>query len=167
MEHAEAVEALKKLYKLFPNVKVCTSNHTSRPFRKAFEHGLPKVFIKDYRDFMQAPKGWQWADSWEVDGTLFLHGEGFSGQNGALKAAQGHRQSVVIGHLHSFGGVTYSASKNDLIFGMNVGCLINPRSYAFKYGKFLVNRPTLGCGVVLDGKQAIFVPMDLGFKQRR
>lgn len=167
MEHAEAVEALKKLYKLFPNVKVTTSNHTSRPFRKAFEHGIPKAFIRDYRDFMSAPKGWEWKDEWEIDGVLYVHGEAFSGQNAALTAAKEHRQSVVIGHIHSFGGVSYTASRNDLIFGLNVGCLIDVPAYAFRYGRHFPKKPTIGCGVVLDGKQAIFVPMDLGFKQRR
>lgn len=98
---------------------------------------------------------------------MYIHGEGFSGQNGAITAAKSHRQSVVLGHLHTFGGVTYSASRNDLIFGLNVGCLIDTHAYAFRYGKFLANRPTLGCGVVIDGKQAIFVPMDLGFKPRK
>src|SRR5271166_3873903 len=36
-----AVEALKPLYKLFPKVSVCTSNHTARIFRKASKQGLP------------------------------------------------------------------------------------------------------------------------------
>lgn len=167
MEHAEAIDELQKLYKLFPNVNVCVSNHTARPFRKALEHGIPKAFIRDYEDFMKAPKGWKWADHWEIDGVLYIHGEGFSGQNGAITAASKHRQSVVIGHIHSFGGVHYSASRNDLIFGLNSGCLIDFKAYSFNYARSGANRPTLGCGVVIDGKEALFVPLNLGFKQRK
>ena len=38
-------------------------------------------------------------------------------------------------------------------------------AYAFAYGKQFPKKPTLGCGVVLDGgRTAIFIPMDLGSK---
>src|SRR5277367_2169726 len=32
-----AIEHLQDFYKLFPNAKICTSNHTSRPYRQAFK----------------------------------------------------------------------------------------------------------------------------------
>ena len=79
-----------------------------------------------------------------------------------------NRQSTVIGHCHSFGGVNYMASRNDLIFGMNVGCGIDVDAMAFSYGKNFPKKPTLGCGVVLDGgRTAIFIPMDLGSRITR
>jgi len=70
---------------------------------------------------------------------------------------------TVVGHSHSFGGVSYLASRNDIIFGLNVGCGIDVDHMAFSYGKNFPKKPTLGCGVVLDqGRTGIFVPMDLG-----
>ena len=42
---------------------------------------------------------------------------------------------------------------------MNVGCGIDIDAYAFAYGKYDKNRPTLGCGIVFDSGNAIFVPM--------
>ena len=160
-EFKQAIAFMKKLYKAFPKVKVCVSNHTMRPFKKASDAGLPSVFLKSYREFLQAPKTWEWRDEWEIDGILFIHGMGFSGQNGHVKAAEKHRQSTVIGHIHSSAGINYlNNRKNHLIFGFNVGCLIDLKSYAFNYGKNFPNKPTLGCGVIINGKP-IFVPMIL------
>jgi len=130
----------------------------------ALHAGIPKAFIREYREFMQAPKDWVWRDWWEIDGVMYFHGEGFSGQAGALKCANQNRKSSVIGHLHSFGGVQWSASMNDLIFGMNVGCLIDEKAYSFRYAKNIMHKPTLGCGVVKDGTLAAFVPMDAYLK---
>lgn len=157
-EYKEMLDHLKPIYKMFPNVKVCTSNHTARPFRKAFKHGIPKAFIRSYAEFMKAPKGWKWADSWEIDGVIYEHGEGFSGREGAIKSAQGNMQSTVIGHIHSFAGIQFSANAKHLIFGMNAGCLIDSSAYAFAYGKKMKVKPILGCGIVKDGVPT-FIPM--------
>jgi hypothetical protein len=153
-----ALEDMKKIYKLFPNVKACTSNHTDRPLRRAFKIGLPKAFLRTYKEFLNAPKGWEWANKWIIDGVVYEHGEGRSGVLGAYKAAMGNGRSTVIGHLHSFAGILYNADPEKLIFGMNVGCLIDKDKYAFNYGKNMVNKPILGCGLVIKG-HPIFIPM--------
>lgn len=161
-----AYENLQKWYKTFPEVKVCVGNHSALHRRKAKTHGLPERFIKTYEEAWGAPGGWKWALQWEIDDVLYTHGTGSSGQNGAINRARDNRQSTVIGHIHSFGGVLYSASDKDLIFGLNVGCGIDIRSYAMEYGKDFAKRPTLGCGVVLDGGRiGLFVPMSLGTKK--
>ncbi len=157
-----AKKALKLLYKITPRVSVCESNHTDRPFRKAFSHGIPRAFMRAYAEFLEAPKGWRWAPRWVFDGVQYIHGEGFSGKDAHIKAALTHRQSTVIGHVHSFAGVQYSATSQDLLFGMNSGCLIDRDAYSFRYGASLVNKPILGIGLVEDGRHAHFVPMDLG-----
>jgi hypothetical protein len=159
-ELKKALKDLQKLYKVFPDVKVCTSNHTARPFRRAYKYGIPRAYMKDYKEFLQAPKGWQWSDYWEIEGILFEHGEGFTGAQGAIKAAEGNAQSTVIGHIHSFAGIMWSANPRQLIFGMNVGCLIDRDSYAFAYGAKIKHKPILGCGVIVDGVPFI-VPMTL------
>lgn len=157
-ELKECIKKLKNWYGEFPEMKVCISNHTARPFRKAFKHGIPKAFIRDYHEFLCAPKGWQWADSWEIDGVVYEHGEGFSGREGAIKAALANMQSTVIGHIHSFAGIQYSANSKHLIFGFNVGCLIDRHAYAFNYGAKMKNKPILGCGIVDRGIPK-FIPM--------
>ena len=164
-ELERGLEFMHLLYDMFPNVDVCTSNHTARPFRKAYKHGIPKAFLRDYHEFLEAPKGWKWADKHVIDGVIYEHGEGQSGANGALKAALGNMQSTCIGHLHAFAGIQWSANPRHLVFGFNVGCLIDKDAYAFAYGKHFKNKPIIGCGVVLEGIP-LFVPMQLDKKGR-
>lgn len=155
-----AIKHLQPFYRLFPNAMVCTSNHTSRPYRQAFKHGIPKAFLKGYSEFLQAPKGWKWADAWEIDNVIYEHGEGFSGASAAIKSANGNMQSTVIGHIHSFAGIQFSANARHLIFGFNAGCLIDRHKYAFAYGKKLKAKPILGCGLISSGIPT-FIPMIL------
>lgn len=159
-ELKEAVKYLKLLYKIFPTVKVCVSNHTDRIYRKPFNAGIPKNLIKSYSEILEAPAGWRWADHWEIDGVIYEHGEGFSGQAGALKAAQANMQSTVIGHLHSYAGIQYYANAKHLIWGFNVGCLIDRSNPAFAYGKHIKAKPIIGCGLIENGTPR-FIPMSL------
>lgn len=157
-ELKRGLERMREYYKLFPKVKACVSNHTARPFRRAFKHGIPRAFLRDYKDFMQAPKGWEWKDQWEIDGVVYEHGEGFSGRDGAVKCALKNGAPTVIGHIHSFAGIQYWANSQQIIFGFNVGCLIDTKAYAFRYGKHNLNKPILGVGIVNKGIPE-FIPM--------
>lgn len=163
-EAERAMKAMKKWYNTFPNVEVIVGNHSSLPYRQATTAGIPKRFMRAYEEVWEAPKGWKWHLDFDIDHVKYIHGTGSSGQNGAINRATRSRQSTVIGHIHSFGGVSYHANDNDIIFGLNVGCGIDTRAYAFEYGRPFVNKPTLGCGIVIDGHQAIFTPMKLGKK---
>lgn len=163
-EAEQAQKAMERWYKTFPDVTVLVGNHSALPYRQATTAGIPKRFLKAYEDVWNSPKGWKWDVSIEIDHVKYIHGIGSSGQNGAINRALRSRQSTVIGHIHSFGGVNYHASENDIIFGMNVGCGIDVHAYSFEYGKPFVNKPTLGCGIVVGGTDAIFVPMKLGKK---
>lgn len=155
------IAKLRPLYKLFPKVKVCTSNHTARPYRQAYKHGIPRSLMRDYREWLEAPDGWQWADKWIIDGVHYIHGEGYSGAQGAIKAAQANMASTVIGHLHCDAGISFLSNSAKLIWGLNAGWLGDRRAYAMAYGKHLAKRPILGCGIINRGKP-FFLSMDLG-----
>jgi hypothetical protein len=157
-EFARGMLDLKKLYVAFPEVKACVSNHTARPFRKASQAGIPSLFLREYQDFLEAPRGWSWNESVDIDGVIYIHGEGFSGALGAIKAAQGFMQSTVIGHVHSQAGIMWNANSRHLYFGFNVGCLIDRNAYAFSYGKHMTSKPILGCGIINRGVPT-FIPM--------
>ncbi len=159
-EHRKAMIGMRKLYKLFPECQVVHSNHTSRPFRKAFSAGIPALFMKSYAEFFEAPPGWSWHSEVEVDGVLFCHGEGCSGPTGALKRAERRMQSTVIGHLHTDAGILWNANSKHLIFGMNCGCLIDHKAYAFAYAKHIDKKPILGCGIIGYGIP-FYVPLNL------
>lgn len=164
-ELKEAIHRLRDWYRAFPKMLICSSNHTYRAYKKAFHAGLPSEFLRSLNDIYQAPPGWRWADRWIIDDILFEHGENVSGPLAAITAAQHNRQSTVIGHQHSNGGVLYSGSVNGNIFGLNTGCLIDVDAYAFSYGSKLRRKPTLGCGIIIDGVP-YFVPMRLNSKKR-
>ena len=161
-----ALEILhEEYYPRFPDHKVCTSNHTVRPLIKAFDAGLPRKFLKTYKEFLEAPDGWEWRDHWIIDEVRYEHGEGVSGMYAHTRAAQQNMRSTVIGHIHSFAGIQYVACHDRLIFGFNAGCLIDNKAYAFNYGKKIRNKPILGCGMVIDGIPH-FIPMLLNKRGR-
>ncbi len=156
-----AKESLKPFFRLFGRrqVRVCTSNHTWRPYKKAFAAGLPSACMRSIGDVLGAPKGWTWADFHEVDGTLYVHGEGFGKHDAAYTAATRYRRSVVIGHVHAAAGALYSADLDGkTIFGLSTGCLINPAAAVFAYAKYTPNRPVLGCGLV-DHGIPVWIPL--------
>lgn len=149
--------ALAPLYKLFPRVSVCRSNHVYRPYKRAREAGLSQEFLREVGDVLAAPRGWKWAEWWNVGRAIAFHGDGFSGKNAALSAAQNFRRSVVMGHVHAFAGVQFSCGPVDQVWGLNVGCLIDQHALAFEYARHNSARPVLGCGIV-DGETPLFIP---------
>lgn len=153
-----ANESLEKWQRAFPFVDVISSNHGMRIFRKGFATGFPRWVFKRYEEIFKFPKGWSFhPDGIECDRVSYIHGEGFS--SGTWRMAHNKaKQSVVMGHLHSGAGVVYSQTKRRH-FAMNAGCLIDPGASAFAYGRHLIEKPMLGCGVVIDGDEAHFVPL--------
>jgi hypothetical protein len=158
-EFKAAMESIKPWYKAIPVMDILESNHGLRPFKLAKKAGLPKVWLQAYRGAMQSPPGWKWQSRLIRNNYLSIHGEPHNGQMASITAAKMNRMSTVIGHVHSFGGVLYSRNFKDEIFGLNVGCGIDEKAYAFHYAKELPQRATLGMGIVIDGREAIYVPM--------
>ena len=157
----EADKHLEKWFKAFPSLCLCRANHDLVD-RKGKTAGLPSRVFRPFREIWNLPKAWIDEFSFELWNVRFLHGTGYNGDNAHMKAAYDNRQSCVIGHTHSFGGVGYMANNKDCIFGMNVGCGIDRKAYAFDYGRDFRKKPILGVGVVTDrGRFAQFFPMEL------
>jgi predicted phosphodiesterase len=156
-----AQEKMNAWYKVFPEVFVCIGNHTARIFRTAKTAGIPKKFIKSYEEAWNAPLTWKWSENWEFNNVLYTHGTGFSGANAAIRIAQAYRQNVCCGHIHSEAGIQYNASKKDLIWGLQVGGALDDKTYAAAYAKDQLKKSIVGCGVVLNGKLPLFIPMNL------
>ncbi len=157
-EFMAVLEKAKDWYSVFPNVKVCIGNHDARPFRQAFKAGLPKKWLKTYEEMLNCPEGWEWDFNHEINGVIYTHGTGSSGDLASMNLARENRQSTVIGHLHSLSNIRYLANSKDTIFGMTVGCLLKNDEYAFSYGKEMPRKPVLNCGVVLNGTLPILIP---------
>ena len=155
-----AIQHSRPYYELFPECDVIPGNHDLRIFRKAAKAGIGRRFMKDLKSIMEMPEGWNIHDEeFILNGVLYDHGEGYSGQNGAINKAKLACMSACIGHLHAFGGCQTLNTSHASIFGLNVGCGINEKAYAFAYGKHAKYKPTLGCGVVYSPTEAYFIPM--------
>jgi len=132
-EYKLALTKARQWYQVFPTVKVCIGNHDALPFRKAFTAGLPSTWLKNYQEMFESPKAWDWAFTHEIEGVIYQHGTGLSGEMASINCARENRQSTVIGHMHTVMNTRFLASFKDLIFGMNVGCGIDHTKYAFIY----------------------------------
>ena len=148
-----AKKRLARYYKQFPDVDVIIGNHSRLIMRKAQSGGVPKEWMREYNDVLGVPN-WNFHTELEIDSVLYAHGEGGTAR-GKCKA---DLQSVVQGHLHTQLYVEYVVGRKNRVFGMQVGCGIDHEAYAFGYAK-AGKKPAIGCGVVLNGKEAIAVPM--------
>lgn len=144
-------EFIAELGKLFPRVKVCTSNHVDRLHKQAAKSNIAKRFIKAWEEAIDAPRGWKWADSWQLGKVKAFHGDGYLGKGAIEAAVIDAGCNVVFGHLHSQGSVEYHRRSGWTNWGMCAGCLIDPESPAMGYGKHHRKKLILGCGVVVDG----------------
>lgn len=161
-EAKAALGYVSKWFRTFPHSSVSIGNHDQRPERVAKKYGMPARFIRDYADVWQTPS-WDWQLEHAFDGVVFEHGTGATGQiSPALNLAVQSRRSVVIGHIHSVGTCGWHANKYDRVFGLSVGCGIDVSAYAMAYGRKFARRPVLGCGIVIDGTHAYFIPMPCG-----
>lgn len=142
----------------FKDALACLGNHDLRIWRIAKRFGLPVEALKGYREIFGTPT-WKWDFFHEIDGVGYMHGTGCAGKYAAINQAIQRRMSIVMGHLHSDGGVHYHTNPHSRIFGAATGCGIDIKAYAFAYGREMVRRPTLGCVVAVDGEQAHFIPM--------
>ena len=163
-EFAKASKQVAKLYKAFPSVTWLIGNHDALTERQAGEVGLPLTVLKDYSE-LGGVHNWDVIPrfgSVEIDGVMYQHGDrGLGGAMAASRNAKAEYCSVVQGHLHAQAGVVYNANQRICTFGMQVGCGVDHRVEAMSYGKKYNQKPIVGCGVVLNGKTAIFEPMPL------
>jgi len=162
------MDRIKPWIKAFPKAMVCESNHDSRIMRMSNKAGIPANCIKDVKEIFGLPKTWEFADKFIIDDVRYSHGmDCKGGAGGHYASVTKHRQSQVYSHHHSFGGMVWSATESDLLFGFNVGCMVDINHLAMRYGKWFPNKPVLGCGVIIDGRNPIFLPLDLGSKVKR
>lgn len=154
-------QALKPWIAAFPNMKLCLGNHDRIPIRQAKSVGMPQSFIKTFEELYELPSTILCAMSHTIDGVHYDHGLGSGGIYGARSTAIKLGCSYVQGHTHLHSGVFYNSNAvGETIFGMNVGCGIDKNAYAFNYAKGMRGEFTLGCGVIVEGKEAYFIPMN-------
>lgn len=150
-ELGRACDALRPFFDAFPDVRVCESNHTWRPYKRALEVGIPARCLRPVRSVLGAPMGWRWSFEWKIDGVHYRHGDGLSGVNCAKLAAERYGVPMVFGHVHSVAAIHRRKAVGGTQWAMATGCLVNPAAPAFGYAKCSAYRPVLGAAVVKDG----------------
>lgn len=155
-EMNDALGYLSILYDMFPKVDVCFSNHAARVTKKAWEAGIPPHFMKTIKEWMHAPKGWNWRERWLVETakglTTFIHGESFTRSNWKT-APQHYWTNVVLGHIHVDGGFFWLENMGRVKhFVMNVGAMANPNDpIATNYSRLMKSKMIPGTSVMIDG----------------
>lgn len=136
----------------FPKAKICTSNHTMRPWRKMEAAGIPRKLRPDLRGILGAPDTWKWSDYFEIDDVVYEHGDAIMGGKYPYAiVADRNMKSTVIGHHHGALGLYWHKTAHTTVFGMGVGCLVDDAAYAMAYGSQNKRKPILGAAVVIDG----------------
>jgi hypothetical protein len=164
-ELQQAIKKLSKLYKLFPVVDLVDSNHGSMVYRKGKHHGIPRKYLRDYGEVLEAPNGWKWYNELIIPtpmgDVMFRH----QFKKSPLVCAQQMGMSVVQGHFHEDFSISYCSSPNKLLWAMTVGCLIDKKALAFEYNATNHKRPIIGVGIIINGSP-VLIPMLLN-KQGR
>ena len=160
-ELEQVIKEYQPLYKEFPKMMICESNHSSMVYRKGKHHGLPRRVLKSYREMLEAPAGWEWHHEIIIqmsNGQKVLFHHGLS--SNVLAASQKRSISLVQGHFHSKHSIQYWENSENKYFAAQTGCLIDDKSYAFAYNKLTIERPILGCLRIENGIPHL-LPMQL------
>jgi hypothetical protein len=151
-ELEKSIEHLKPIYELFPKADILESNHGSLVYRRGKHGGLPRSVFRDYREILNAPRGWQWHHDLIItlsngNQCYFHHGKSTNGINVALSEGM----NVVQGHHHSLYEIRYVNTSRGMLWSVITGCMIDDKSLAFGYNKLQTKRPVIGCTIILDG----------------
>lgn len=162
-ELKKAIAQLEPLYELFPKMDILESNHGSLVFRKGKHHGFSRSVFKTYQQILKSPDTWIWKEDLKLlccgKSVYFCHGK--SKNPGQLSRNMG--MNTVQGHYHSIFQIFYWSNPENQFFDMSVGCLIDDTSMAMAYNKISINRPLLGCAIILNGTPKL-LPMVLDKK---
>lgn len=158
-----AIKHLIPFYTAFPNVLVCESNHTHRVHAKAKKSGMPASSLKSIEEILKTPEGWIYKYCHTIDGVDYKHGTGKSGANAHINHAKATGRSTCIGHIHAHAGVNYLRYG---LFAANFACLIDNSAPCFDYAREMDDNIVLGCGIVIGGREAYFIPMHLDSQRR-
>ena len=161
-----AIQKIKKLESIFPDMILVDSNHGSLAIRRMKHHGIPMKYMATNQQIYGVSDRWQWVNDLMVklpngQNCYFAH---LITKDGKKLASQ-RAVNVVQGHFHTEFRIDYVSNPDNLLWSLQVGCLIDKRSLAFAYDKLNLSRPVIGCAVIVDSKP-ILIPMPLNKSSR-
>lgn len=160
-ELRSAKKHISELHKMFPKMDILESNHGSLYFRRAKKYGLPVGAIKSYNELWEVGSGWKWHEDMTItlpnrQQLYMCHGK----NKNCMILSKNMGMSAMQGHYHGQFSIQYWGNPNQLNWAATAGCLIDPHSLAFAYGKLHLERPVIGCIIVVDS-HPILLPMIL------
>ena len=151
-----AIKRIARWRNAFPMATVIIGNHDRIIMRKAQTSSIPSKWIKSYKEVLEVPD-WNFVERYEQDNVQYIHGEGGT----ARSKCRADMMNTVQRHLHTQAYCEHYVGKRFRVFGMQVGCGINHKSYAMAYAKY-GKRPAVGVGIVANnGKTPINILMPL------
>ena len=142
-----AIKKIGRWRDAFPMATVIIGNHDRIIMRKAQTSSIPSKWIKSFKEVLETPD-WNFVERYETDGVQYIHGEGGT----ARTKCRADMMNTVQGHLHTQCYTEHYVGKKFRVYGTQVGCGINHKSYAMAYAKY-GKRPAVGCAVVLNNGQ--------------
>ena len=151
-----AIKRIARWRNAFPKATVILGNHDRLVMRKSQTSAIPSKWIRSYKEVLETPD-WNFVERYELDDVQYIHGEGGT----ARTKCRADMMNTVQGHLHTQAYTEHYVGKKFRVFGTQVGCGINHKSYAMAYAKY-GKRPAVGCAVVLNnGKTPLNLLMPL------
>jgi hypothetical protein len=146
-----ALPVIAKLKEMFPVMDILESNHGSLAYRKAHAHGIPRHYLKTYNDVLGVDDNWKWHYDLTIElpngnKCYFHHGKSAN----VSKTSQTMSMCAVQGHYHETFKVEYWGNPNGLYWGLQTGCLIDDKAYAFNYNNCNLKRPIIGTAMIID-----------------
>ena len=108
------------------------------------------------QNFINDIKNENWTERIVYDDVQYVHGEGGT----ARTKAKNDMMSTVQGHIHTQAYTEFTVGRKFKVFGMQVGCGVDSKSYAAAYAKEL-QKASNSCGVIIGGHTAINCLMEL------
>ncbi len=154
------------LYKLFPKLYLCSSNHGDLIYRRASKKGgLPLHVIKSYSEILQV-KNWEWHEDYLLDtkqGPVYIH---HGRSSNIAKVVASNQSSVIQGHYHGLHKIEIFQGIKGKFFGCQTGCLVDESNRAFNYGKLSLSRPILGSALIKECGTPTLLTMNLDKNNR-
>jgi len=166
-EVERTISLLQYLYGLFPKVDCLWGNHCLLFERRALKYGLPRCALRDLKDIIKAPSGWQWHNDLRINvdkdkQIYFTHYR----SSGLMALAQWEGCSALQGHYHHLHQLSYwRNSSGNVLWNGFCGALVDDQHMAMLYAKNILKRSSLGCTVIVNGNP-ILIPLILRSNHR-
>ena len=161
-EIIDAKKKIKKLELIFPEMNILLGNHDIRIQRLGEKAGIPDSFFKSLNQILGIKPNWTWNQKLILtlpNGNQVFFTHHFKAN--VLSSSKELGMSFVAGHLHTVSNLAYWSSPTALNFAMTVGCSIDPKHDAFKYGKNFIKRPIISVGSIINSQPALHsMPLD-------